>query len=153
MSDVVQLSQPVKTDEYNGGCPVCGESDKLLNVGRNHWGVCHEHQMAWFIGANLFSGWREQAEADWAANSDKLASYRVVEPVFPQMSLCPRCNAQTMHLKSGIETQAHHPLCRTPGTDEPSRLSDDTVRDVIRYLKSNGYSVRPVVEPGDEIPF
>ena len=148
MSDVIDFPQPpVKTDEIFGGCPHCGESDGYLNTGGGYLGVCHEHQTAWDIVADLFSGWREEIEI---VNSDKSLSYRAVEPIYPQRSLCPRCNAQTMHLSSGVKTTPHHPLCREPGTDKLSPLSDEAVREAIRYLQLIGYSVQ--LNP-DRLPF
>jgi hypothetical protein len=47
---------------YFGGCPHCGKQDGLFNVGRNHWFVCHEHRVRWYVGGNLLSGWKDQTE-------------------------------------------------------------------------------------------
>ena len=74
----------ITTDEYLGGCPECGESDGYLNVGRNHWAVCDTHQTKWPIGANLFSSWHDETDADWKCNAEKLAGYGEVKPIYPE---------------------------------------------------------------------
>lgn len=73
----------VRTTEYFGGCPHCGSSDGFLNFGRDHWGICHKHQVKWYIGSNLFSGWRDEAEEQWLRNTYRLSPYHQVEPIFP----------------------------------------------------------------------
>jgi hypothetical protein len=70
--------------EHFGVCPVCFSSDGYLNVGRTHWFVCHEHGLRWCAGANLFSSWRRETQADWDANWDRIRRYREVEPTQPE---------------------------------------------------------------------
>ena len=41
------------------------------------------HRTKWWVGSNLFSGWRDQSEDDWARNDATLSGYRAVIPVFP----------------------------------------------------------------------
>jgi hypothetical protein len=44
-------------DDYFGGCPDCGypgTNDGFLNIGRDHWYVCHLHRTKWRVGSNLF---------------------------------------------------------------------------------------------------
>ena len=79
----VRPPSDVTTDEYFGGCPNCGGVDLILNVSSNHWGICDEHLNCWWIGSNLFSSWREESEAEWAANSNHLSQYQIVEPIYP----------------------------------------------------------------------
>jgi hypothetical protein len=62
----------------NYGCQECGRMSQHINVGRNHWGVCTDHGTAWWIGSNLFSGWKSETEAVWAANRKILEGFRVV---------------------------------------------------------------------------
>lgn len=50
------------TDHHFGACPQCGNDDGFYNAGRNHWFVCHEHKVRWWVGSNLFSAWREETE-------------------------------------------------------------------------------------------
>jgi hypothetical protein len=52
------------TNDYFGVCPHCGKNDGYLNVGKGHWFFCKEHRLKWLIGANLFSSWRDQTEAE-----------------------------------------------------------------------------------------
>ncbi len=66
---------------YFGGCPVCHSNDGYLNIGMDHWIVCDEHKMCWYVGSNLFSSWREETESDWERNRARLAGYEAVEPV------------------------------------------------------------------------
>jgi len=61
--------------DHNGLCPVCSADAEILNVGRNHFGVCREHKIYWPIGSNLFSGWRDEEPATWDANEKLLATY------------------------------------------------------------------------------
>lgn len=81
MSNVIPFKPKITTDEYFGGCPECGKNDGCLNLRRDHWFVCDEHRTAWFVGSNLFSGWREESEDDWKRNAAKLNGYLVVEPI------------------------------------------------------------------------
>jgi hypothetical protein len=78
-------SQPkvVTTDHYFGGCPQCGDTDGMRNVGRDHWYFCAAHRTKWTVGANLFSGWRDENPAIWAANARWLEKFSEVEPVLP----------------------------------------------------------------------
>lgn len=76
------LSEEDPDNEYFGACPRCGDSDRCLNVGRDHWAVCTRHKARWLVGSNLFSGWRHETETDWQRNSELLSGYRIVEPIF-----------------------------------------------------------------------
>jgi|GEM_PF-1287195 len=62
-----------------GGCPECGCDDGFLNLGREHWFVCHRHQVTWCVGSNLFGCWRQETEQDWKANLDRIGHYKVVD--------------------------------------------------------------------------
>jgi hypothetical protein len=61
-------------DSYFGGCPECGGTG-CLNIGPDHWFVCHDHKTKWCVGSNLFDSWREQDETMWRDNQRKLADY------------------------------------------------------------------------------
>ena len=85
MSKTMQLDdRRVMTDEYFGGCPLCGSNDGYLNIGREHWFYCDRHKARWLFGSNLFSGWREETEEDWQRNRDRLATFFCVEPLYPE---------------------------------------------------------------------
>lgn len=66
---------------FGGDCPECGRSDGILNVGREHWGRCSRHRRCWFIGENLFSGWKGEDPRTWHENVAKMAGFVVVEPM------------------------------------------------------------------------
>ncbi len=82
MSDDNKLPEPDNIDDTFGLCPECGRYNDCLNVGRSHWFYCHTHKTKWLIGANLFSGWRDEDETIWGANNKRLEEYREVHPVF-----------------------------------------------------------------------
>ena len=67
--------------DYFGGCPECGKNNGCLNVGRSHWFICHDHKKRWFIGSNLFSGWKEETPEEWLRNEKILLTYEEVEPL------------------------------------------------------------------------
>ena len=69
-------------DLYFGGCPECRDMT-MLNIERNHYGLCHEHKVKWYIGANLFSAWRHETEEQWIANAAILEGYKEIEPLLP----------------------------------------------------------------------
>jgi hypothetical protein len=86
MSKVINLPRPNANSAAFGGCPTCLCIDNVWNVFKSHWAVCHRHKTKWYLGANLFSNWRQETEADWLRNKYRLAEYREVEPVFPNLS-------------------------------------------------------------------
>ena len=69
-------------DGFLGRCPHCGGNDGCLNVGREHWIVCHEHRTKWLRGENLFSSWKGESSDEWRANARILESYEELEPAF-----------------------------------------------------------------------
>ncbi len=69
------------TIDYFGGCPTCGVNDGFLNVGREHWFVCHMHRAKWHVGSNLFSSWKDQDDAHFRENAWLLANYAEVKPL------------------------------------------------------------------------
>jgi hypothetical protein len=78
LTNAQQAAEP-ETD-YFGVCPTCHKNNGYLNIGRQHWFVCHEHRVTWCVGENLFSSWREQSEETFAENAKRIADYAVVEP-------------------------------------------------------------------------
>jgi hypothetical protein len=73
-----------KEVDYFGGCPVegCRENDGFLNIGGDHWFVCHNHKTKWRTGSNLFSAWLEENEEIWVKNTERISEYTEVEPVY-----------------------------------------------------------------------
>ena len=76
-----QFPGAIVVDNYFGGCPECGKTNGFLNVGGDHWFVCHAHKKRWSPGSNLFSCWKEETEAAWAANAALLKGYEETEPL------------------------------------------------------------------------
>jgi hypothetical protein len=66
-----------------GGCPECGDNDGYVDIGKSHWFLCRAHKAMWFAGANLFSSWHGETEAEQRARYDELGldDYRDVIPV------------------------------------------------------------------------
>jgi hypothetical protein len=61
-----------------GACPVCGAAHEVLNIGDDYWVVCHDHKTKWWIGSNIFCGWRFDHEGMWRENQERLATYDAV---------------------------------------------------------------------------
>lgn len=67
-------------DAYFGTCPQCGKSDGFMNDGADHWGVCVAHGVKWYVGSNLFSGWRDEPEEQRERNRARLATLTDCSP-------------------------------------------------------------------------
>jgi hypothetical protein len=84
MSNVARLDDHRDTlAEHFGACPTCHCNDGFVSVGPEHWFVCHRHQVKWYVGANLFSCWREQTDQDRALAVARLATYSTVRSWHP----------------------------------------------------------------------
>ena len=73
-------NQPTDTnsESYFPTCPYCGTEGEMLNAGRSHWLICRAHGVKWNIGANLFSGWRDESEDERRLSAAILAGLRNV---------------------------------------------------------------------------
>jgi hypothetical protein len=72
------------TIDYFGGCPTCGRNDRYVNAGSTHVFYCLEHRVSWIFGANIFSGWREETEAEQREKYKLIESFERVEPLWPE---------------------------------------------------------------------
>lgn len=73
--------RPDVDDAYWGRCPECSETDptnEYVNIERAHWMTCKLHRTRWFIGSNMFSGWRHETEATWRRNWERIGGYREI---------------------------------------------------------------------------
>jgi len=73
--------EPGMDESEFGACPICATKPTFLNVGREHYAVCHEHKVYWHVGSNLFSAWRDESPESWESNKKLLASYRSASDV------------------------------------------------------------------------
>jgi hypothetical protein len=79
------MNQKITVTDYCGGCPKCGRNDGQFNAGCAHWFVCHEHKVMWTIGTNLFSGWRDETEAEQREKWRRIEDYEeVTEGILPE---------------------------------------------------------------------
>jgi hypothetical protein len=76
------------TISYFGGCPKCGGNDGYLNVRSAHFCVCDRHGLWWHIGEDLFGDWKEENEAIWEQNLDKLGCFKQVNPIYSAYCIC-----------------------------------------------------------------
>lgn len=53
-------------------CPECGGSDGYINIGKGHWFYCQRHRTKAMVGANLFSGWKDETEDEQRERYDEL---------------------------------------------------------------------------------
>jgi hypothetical protein len=82
MGIVIPFPAPVSADLRFGGCPECGGTDGYFNIAADHFFCCDEHNVAWSVGSNLFSCWREETIEVWKENERKLSSMRLVSPIY-----------------------------------------------------------------------
>ena len=66
-------------ENETGVCPECLSNDGCLNIESNHYCVCHEHRVYWFVGSNLFSSWKSESWMDWIKNNRILNSYKEIQ--------------------------------------------------------------------------
>jgi hypothetical protein len=72
-------------ERYFGVCPTCHKTDGYLNIGREHWFFCKEHEFKWCAGANLFSSWMYETPEEQSREQEKLGFhlFAEVEPFYP----------------------------------------------------------------------
>src|SRR5688572_26540085 len=79
-------------DDHFGLCPTCHGKPDLLNVGRVHFMVCHEHRCFWTVGSNLFGSWKNESEETWRENEATLNLYNEVKEYRHPLQ-CMQCGA------------------------------------------------------------
>jgi len=84
-------------DDFFGVCPTCKQNDGYLNVGRDHYFICHEHRVKWCRGSNLFSSWKSETEDDWVRNRDLLSEYKDVEAFFTKAEISNVSSSEANH--------------------------------------------------------
>ena len=73
------MNDKITVMDYFGGCPKCGRSDGLYNVGRANWFVCHTHKVRWTVGSNILSSWRYETEDEQRERWELVADYEDIE--------------------------------------------------------------------------
>jgi hypothetical protein len=92
-SNVIAFPEPC----YFGDCSKCRRNDDYLNVGAEHWYICHKHKVKWCVGVNVFSRWRSEDERLWAKNSVLLSTYQTVVPYDSFMAFDERRELAVTH--------------------------------------------------------
>ena len=65
---------------YEGCCPRCHSGGELVHVDREQFIVCRDHRLAWHIGSNLYSGWRNLTPEQQAENRRFLECCEIIDP-------------------------------------------------------------------------
>lgn len=67
---------------YWGLCPGCFQpSDVIVDMGHEHWAICHEDRVRWCLGSGLFSAWQDRSPVDQLEAELAILEYDEVEPV------------------------------------------------------------------------
>lgn len=75
---------PMQETQYSmhcGVCPLCGKTDGFVNLGKEHWFICRDHETKWFAGVNLFEGWQNQTVAQAQSIEAMLDKYKEITPI------------------------------------------------------------------------
>jgi hypothetical protein len=137
------------SNNYFGDCPHCLKSNGILNVGRNHFGVCDEHKVFWWIGSNVFSGWKDETEEEWQRNEEKLSGFTRVEPVrcFPDVPADDRRSDPLLDRVHSLTLRDIYELTsvwdRTAGGDPDDCISTET----FELLKAARQEIQKLILP------
>jgi hypothetical protein len=116
--------------DYFGGCPECGKTNGYVNVSRCHWFVCNQHKKRWCIGANLFSSWRYQTEAEQQELFAPVADYDVIEDPIPEGTWprdpAARAEAVKRHREALVATREKEEAKR--------QAEDERIKDLAEYI-------------------
>jgi hypothetical protein len=108
-----------------GGCPQCGGTDGIVNIGRSHWLHCSEHKVKWWVGSNLFDSWRHETEEEQRKIYDDIG-----------MGECRQISCEEAHT---------HPLVR--------QWERDLAAEQRTFLRGNADETPPRNGVDDELPF
>ena len=83
------------TDAHWGVCPLCGRTQQsVLHIRKDHYMVCNNCDVAWYVGSNLLSSWRELSEADFENNTKKLYTMKNADAIYEAHKLSPEDQAE-----------------------------------------------------------
>jgi hypothetical protein len=101
----ISIMTPDDLDDHFGLCPECHQAEGFVNAGKAHFVFCKVHRLFWFVGANLFSSWKEQTEEEqrkiW--QDVGMDHFDEVEPFFYPRPPEPRPMPQPDHVISDEE--------------------------------------------------
>lgn len=80
MSNVLQFQPRRRCVGEHHRCPFCGSTDGYVNVGAQSWGICDQHQVKWYIGANIGDEWLAETPHDWIVNAHYLDNLDRIYP-------------------------------------------------------------------------
>ena len=76
------------TEAHWGVCPLCGGTqDRVLHIRRDHYMVCSNCDVAWYVGSNLLSSWRELSQEDFERNEKKLYTMSNADAIYEHHKL------------------------------------------------------------------
>jgi hypothetical protein len=73
-----------------GVCPLCRYTDGYLNLHSDHYFVCHEHELCWYVGSKLFLDYCDESEDVWRKNQEIINSYQEIDSPYTYPSLRDR---------------------------------------------------------------
>lgn len=79
-TNVIPISE-VQYSKQFGVCPICSKTDGFVNLGKEHWFICRDHETKWFVGINLFEGWQNQTVAQAQGIEAMLDKYKEIDPL------------------------------------------------------------------------
>lgn len=120
-------------DDYFGVCPTCEQNDGYLNIGRDHFFICHAHRVKWCVGESLFSSWRSETEEHWARNYQILALYQDVEPLFIEQSSATESTTHCNSFDCDTEKKKRQEACSGCSEHVPATIRRAIV-EVIEYV-------------------
>ncbi len=147
-------------DDYFGVCPQCRRHDGFINVGRSHYFFCKEHRVKWCVGANLFSSWRDETEAEQRRIYDEigLGEFEKIEPlgVPSEPELIQELAHQIIKLTQSVEKHEHviaALMCAM--TFRLSQVWPDSRESFVQKLKTDvpNWISMSLADANDESPF
>lgn len=78
------MTGTITVTNYFGGCPQCGGNDGYVNAGRTHVCFCLAHRVSWIAGANIFSDWRHETEAEQRERYKIIEGFERIECAVPE---------------------------------------------------------------------
>lgn len=75
LSGLMVRQKQIRYARNENTCPSCGADTVFLNVGPDHFEVCHSCKKQLHYGENLHSGWRDEPMEVWHQNAELLKGY------------------------------------------------------------------------------